>query len=163
MALLVPDAFNCIKGLGETSQQVHGKYFFLPSFKRNSLFFRSAQTAGSQCRLLVKAGKFAVVRAFSVAAVMSRPPSSRVCFLASSWRNKSRRFCSRLPDNSTLPDRKSERLSERERMRGALFDSGNSAKGHRHQGNRRNEPRGFQVVLMSKLTTGSRLRGQAIT
>lgn len=36
-------------------------------------------------------------------------------------------------------EKESERLRERGRKRGALFDSGNSAKGHRHQGNRRNE------------------------
>lgn len=117
---------------------MHRKYFF----------FCSTQAAGLQRHLLLKMEKFACT--FSAAAVLSRQSSSRALFSGVLLAEQEQTIV--LRDNSTLPDRRSARLSKRERMRGALFDSGNSAKGHRHQGNRRNEPRGFQVVLMRKLS-----------
>lgn len=48
-------------------------------------------------------------------------------------------------------------------LKKALLDSSNPPKGHRHQENRRNEPRGFQVVLMRTPLASTHLRGQAIT
>lgn len=112
------DAFNCMKGLGSTSHLVQGKWQF---------FFKIKETHSSSVQFrqqhinVTSSWKLRDLLALSQQLLHchgSRP--AVLCFLASSWWNRSRRFCSQAPRQSYAP-RQRERKTEQERANARSF------------------------------------------